>query len=470
MRRVCVSNLKPGDALPLDLYSSHGLRLLPRSARLSDRLLDRLSRLGDEFLLAHDAEEIAREGLLEPVDFCTVRAGGASRTPLISLGGRIVTEAGEVIDHQHVDALNFGVFTLIESEPITHARARRRLAEELVASRVESWTEPDEFEPEFEPVTDIDWNARADDWPDPDELIAWRNDRVAALRSVYARVLAGLRVESFALDTIIEDLYGMLQRSPSLFPQLALLCPKRFDYLPDHAISVAAIGMAIAARAGWSNEHIRLAGFCGLTIDLGMMLLPQRIRTSAEFLSDVDRSRLTRHPSYSVWLLESISGTPEVARVAAYRHHERSDGTGYPHGLPGRRIEAMGRLVALADTAAALNEPRGFREPLLSHETIAEISALAREGKYDRQLTRHLVASTGVYPIGSFVLLSTERVAQVIGQSSENPDRPIVRLVSEGDGASIGAIVDLSSFEPWELSVLDGVAPPGVMLTTRRAG
>ncbi len=73
------------------------------------------------------------------------------------------------------------------------------------------------------------------------------------------------------------------------------------------------------------------------------------------------RERARTHP----YLLERmLIRTSLLARVAqcASLHHERLDGSGYPHGLRGDGLPLPARIVAVADVHNALGQPRPYRE------------------------------------------------------------------------------------------------------------
>ena len=67
-------------------------------------------------------------------------------------------------------------------------------------------------------------------------------------------------------------------------------------------------------------------------------------------------------------------------------HHERCDGTGYPLGLPGHKIDKFAKIVAIADVYDAMTSARIYRGPLCPFQVIG---LFVSEGlqKYDPQLS-----------------------------------------------------------------------------------
>ncbi len=75
----------------------------------------------------------------------------------------------------------------------------------------------------------------------------------------------------------------------------------------------------------------------------------------------------------------------QIARDIALTHHEKYDGTGYPHGLAGERIPLCGRIVAIADVYDALTTPRVYK-PAYSHDVARNIIVEGRGLHFDPSL------------------------------------------------------------------------------------
>jgi putative two-component system response regulator len=77
-------------------------------------------------------------------------------------------------------------------------------------------------------------------------------------------------------------------------------------------------------------------------------------------------------------------------------HHERYDGSGYPHGLKGDEIPLLAQIVGLVDTLEAATSPRSYRRPESLESTLDLLRRGARLGKWRTDLVEHL--SAVVYP------------------------------------------------------------------------
>ena len=80
-----------------------------------------------------------------------------------------------------------------------------------------------------------------------------------------------------------------------------------------------------------------------------------------------------------------------MAREIALCHHERWDGTGYPHGLVGEDIPLAARIVAVADIYDAACTARVYK-PAKSHEVVCDLIASFRGVKLDPQVVDAFLA------------------------------------------------------------------------------
>jgi putative nucleotidyltransferase with HDIG domain len=127
-----------------------------------------------------------------------------------------------------------------------------------------------------------------------------------------------------------------------------------------HAYHVAALSVAIGNAMGLDSTRLDYLRLAALLHDVGKLAVPQAILDKAGPLSSAEWQIMRRHPGYARNMLEAAHARPEVVD-AAYAHHERWDGTGYPRGLRGVEIPLSARIVALGDVVDALSSRRSYR-------------------------------------------------------------------------------------------------------------
>jgi hypothetical protein len=138
----------------------------------------------------------------------------------------------------------------------------------------------------------------------------------------------------------------------------------------DHAVQAMALAGALMIHHGGSTAEVRLAMLGGLVHDLGEMYIDPRFGEA-----DADRQldfmsyqQLVVHPHVGQLLLSQLTNYPAALARAVAEHHERGDGTGYPHALQRDATSAMGRLLAVTEaTLAALRSDT----PCLARASVA---------------------------------------------------------------------------------------------------
>lgn len=117
--------------------------------------------------------------------------------------------------------------------------------------------------------------------------------------------------------------------------------------------------------------------------DIGMIGTPDSIFSKETELDDREWRIVKEHPEAGLQALkEDESPVMIAASVMAMTHHERIDGSGYPKGLKGEEIPLYGRIVAVADTFAAMVSKRPYRQALPSRAAFAKLKEFAGE-RYD---------------------------------------------------------------------------------------
>ena len=130
---------------------------------------------------------------------------------------------------------------------------------------------------------------------------------------------------------------------------------------------VAKLSRCLAAAIGWGEERIAPLVLGGQLCNIGMMAIPARILQKRHGLSDSEQHVMRAHTQYGAELLrKSKLRRLEVAAVVAEQHHERYDGSGYPHGLTGETIAEESRVVAICDAFDAMTHRRPWRPDPMS--------------------------------------------------------------------------------------------------------
>jgi putative two-component system response regulator len=174
--------------------------------------------------------------------------------------------------------------------------------------------------------------------------------------------------------------------------RLARAVELRDAHMRGHHSRVAQTTGQLARTIGMSDAESDLIGAASLLHDVGKIGIPDRILTKPGPLTDTERKIVECHTTIGHALLaSSCHPVLKAAAVIALSHHERLDGSGYPHGLHGRAIPLEARMVAITDTYDALTSDRPYRASHATDDALGVIQASA--GKlYDPDLVGALVS------------------------------------------------------------------------------
>ncbi len=146
----------------------------------------------------------------------------------------------------------------------------------------------------------------------------------------------------------------------------------RDPYTNGHQRRVGEIAAAIAAEMGLSAARIEGVRIAGYVHDVGKIGIPADILAKPTRLSEAEFTLIKTHARQSYEILKRVEFPWPVAE-AAWQHHERLDGSGYPRGLRGDQIILEARILAVADTVEAMGSHRPYRPAVGMDKALAEI-------------------------------------------------------------------------------------------------
>jgi putative nucleotidyltransferase with HDIG domain len=209
----------------------------------------------------------------------------------------------------------------------------------------------------------------------------------------------------------------------------ALLCLTKIrekdDYLLEHSLNVAILLANFAKHLGMTDNEVNELSYAGFLHDLGKIMIPDEILHKPGRLTDEEMDIMKGHVQHGVDHLLETDIQPHLIQTVA-EHHERLDGLGYPKGKKGDDISMAGRMLAIADMYDALTADRVYKSGMSSQKAFSILMSEAPT-RLDMYLVQQFIKCLGIYPVGSLVLLSNERLAMVMHQN-DSPLTPEVKV------------------------------------------
>ncbi|MBI4807152.1 MAG: HD domain-containing protein [Desulfovibrio sp.] len=162
----------------------------------------------------------------------------------------------------------------------------------------------------------------------------------------------------------------------------------------EHSALTADFATVLALAHGLSAKQTDLVHIAGHLHDIGKIGIPDNIFLKPAKLDRSEWALIREHPKIGAEILRPIelfSARHGVVDMVL-SHHERFDGGGYPHGLSGRDIPLGGRILAVADSLAAMLEHRAYRQPMSLSEALHEIERCTGSW-YDPEICRDLLGN-----------------------------------------------------------------------------
>ncbi|MCP4111428.1 MAG: response regulator [Desulfobacteraceae bacterium] len=182
-----------------------------------------------------------------------------------------------------------------------------------------------------------------------------------------------LNAQNIILEQKVKEKTAEIQRMlRDTIKAMALTVESRDPYTAGHQQRVAHFACAIARKMGLSEERVYAIRLAGTLHDIGKIRIPESILHRPGKLLDVEFELIKIHPQVGFDILKDIPAHSCFARII-YQHHERMDGSGYPHGLSGDSILLESRILSVADVIEAMSSHRPYRPALGLNAALEEI-------------------------------------------------------------------------------------------------
>lgn len=227
------------------------------------------------------------------------------------------------------------------------------------------------------------------------------------------------------------------------------------EYTFTHSVNVSIFSVIIGQRLGLDRIQLYELGLGALFHDVGKQAVDAEVINKTGSLTDEEWGQLKEHPTEGMLLLFGMHGFADVPyrqMLMAYEHHMKVDLTGYPQNRRDREPTLFSRIVAVADAFDAGTSVRSYQyEPWPPDAVLQEMRDNPRRG-FDPLLVKVLITATGVYPVGTLVILDSHELA-IVSEVNKDPDylhRPTVKVISDPVGLPLDQpkTVDLAQNGP----------------------
>lgn len=287
---------------------------------------------------------------------------------------------------------------------------------------------------------------------DPPPLIKERT-RIHAIKVIQdvfykCRLANSTRIDIDGMKSTVKLVIESILTSQNALVQAADI-RRHDDYTFAHSINVCVLSTMIGALLNYNEKRLYELSLGALLHDIGKTQIPLSILNKPDRLSKEEFEIIQAHAQIGFEMLRHTKSFSVVPLHAAFQHHERYDGSGYPRHLTGTKIHEYARIVAIADVYDALTADRAYKRactPDIAFHIMTEESP----GHFDPEILHLFFEHVAIYPVGTIVKLQAGYYAVVVDVHKGYAATPHVRLISDADKNLIHhpAIINLQISDP----------------------
>jgi HD-GYP domain-containing protein (c-di-GMP phosphodiesterase class II) len=246
------------------------------------------------------------------------------------------------------------------------------------------------------------------------------------VKSLYDEARMGQAIHMEGCVEVVEDIMTSVSSNPGALVSLVRL-KTQDEYTYLHSVAVCTLMVALARTLGLSANETRDAGLSGLLHDMGKARIPLEVLNKPGRLTDEEFGLIKKHPEWGhELLLAGGEGVPAMALDVCLNHHEKMDGSGYPHHLAGEAISLFARMGAVCDVYDAITSARAYKTAWDPGEAVRQMAQW--KGHFDAGVFQAFVKTVGIYPIGALVKLKSGRLGVVLDQNPSSLLTPRVKV------------------------------------------
>lgn len=202
-------------------------------------------------------------------------------------------------------------------------------------------------------------------------------------------------------------------------------------YTLNHCIQVSMISALIGQWLELSPKEQFSLAYAGLLHDVGKSKIPVHILNKPSKLTPEEYDIIKKHAEHSHSQIKGLRNMTEDIRTAVLQHHEKSDGSGYPHRLAGDSVHYYAQIVCIADIYAAMTTDKVYNRKFTPLKAAQEVFNASCSNQVNPQIANLFLQNIYRMLVGSEVRLNNGMIGEIVYFNRFSPARPLVKVKEE---------------------------------------
>lgn len=216
----------------------------------------------------------------------------------------------------------------------------------------------------------------------------------------------------------------------------------------SRAVATAVWAIMFGRHLGFDRKALQNLAIGGLLLDIGNVELSEELLHAEGAITHDEFEQVPQHVQAGVDILcRSADVEPAVFEMVMY-HHDRHDGSGYPHETHGSNIPPFGRIAGIVDCYDAMTTKTSYSPALAAYDAARELNEM-RNKQFSAEVVEQFLHTIGMFPTGSVVELRDGSAGLVLEQNPRNLLQPKVLILKTAAGDMLGKPQVMNS-KDWE--------------------
>ncbi|MBI5779358.1 MAG: hypothetical protein HZA49_07870 [Planctomycetes bacterium] len=247
------------------------------------------------------------------------------------------------------------------------------------------------------------------------------------------------RIDIRELIQLVKEIVSFMDNNGAALVGFAYREPKP-DYFISHQVNLVLFSISIGSGLGYNQNQLEELGLTAFVHDVAMKELLNVVEDNEQRRSVVGNEVIRNYIKSGLQILRQIPLLPAVILEVCRQYHES-----YHGGSESGVVHEYAQIMMVADNFESLTHYRPNRVTRTAQAALRELIETA-DTDFARKALKILIKQVGIYPVGTFVLLNTQEIAEVARHNDNFPLRPVVNVLYVSEGKlSLLRTVDLLS-------------------------